>query len=156
MIKMFKQKKRGQLSLGQDIRIQLNSDDMVTFFKDKETEKTIKDYEYLLNEKQFTLDGYVQYLDTVCELAKIDKVQIIEIVKNNKKRESVTNLLDELVKIYLFSISCLSSSSSFCFYHIHHRDRICHIFLHHISFFHVHHTMLLLSSSKPLHCLDLL
>ena len=47
MIKMFKQKKRGQLSLGQDIRIQLDSDDMVTFFKDKETEKTIKDYEYL-------------------------------------------------------------------------------------------------------------
>ena len=42
---MFKQKKRGQLSLGQDIRIQLDSDD-----------------------------------------AKIDKVQIIEIVKNNKKR----------------------------------------------------------------------
>ena len=65
MIKMFKRKKRGQLSLGQDIRIQLDSDDMVTFFKDKETEKTIKDYEYLLNEKQFTLDGYVQYLDTV-------------------------------------------------------------------------------------------
>ncbi|HEX6647736.1 MAG TPA: hypothetical protein VF047_11205 [Nitrososphaeraceae archaeon] len=62
---MFKRKKRGQLSLGQDIRIQLDSDDMVTFFKDKETEKTIKDYEYLLNEKQFTLDGYVQYLDTV-------------------------------------------------------------------------------------------
>ena len=59
MIKMFKRKKRGQLSLGQDIRIQLDSDDMVTFFKDKETEKTIKDYEYLLNEKQFTLDGYV-------------------------------------------------------------------------------------------------
>ena len=85
MIKMFQQKKRGQLSLGQDIRIQLDSDDMVTFFKDKETEKIIKDYEYLLNEKQSTLDGYVQYLNTVCELAKIDKVQIIEIVKNNKK-----------------------------------------------------------------------
>ena len=27
--------------------------------------------EYWLNEKQFTLDNYVQYLDTVCELAKI-------------------------------------------------------------------------------------
>jgi len=30
----------------------LDSEDMVTFFKDKDTEKTIKDYEYLLNEKQ--------------------------------------------------------------------------------------------------------
>lgn len=85
LIKMFKQKKIGQLSLGKDIRIPLDTEDMVTFFKDKETEKTIKDYEYLLNEKQSTLDNYVQYLDTACELAKIDKVQIIEIVQNNKK-----------------------------------------------------------------------
>ncbi|HSL13323.1 MAG TPA: hypothetical protein VK882_03620, partial [Nitrososphaeraceae archaeon] len=43
LIKMFKQKKIGQLSLGKDIRIPLDSEDMVTFFKDKETEKTIKD-----------------------------------------------------------------------------------------------------------------
>jgi hypothetical protein len=50
----------------------LDNEDMVTFFKDKETEKTIKDYEYLLNEKQSTLDNYVQYLDTVCELTKIE------------------------------------------------------------------------------------
>ena len=48
LIKMFKQKKIGQLSSGKDIRISLDSKDMVTFFKDKETEKTIKDYEYLL------------------------------------------------------------------------------------------------------------
>src|SRR5688572_27380745 len=61
LIKMFKQKKIGQLSLGKDIRIPLDSEDMVTFFKDKETEKTIKDYEYLLNEKQSTLDNYIQY-----------------------------------------------------------------------------------------------
>jgi hypothetical protein len=34
-------------------------------------------------------------LDTACELAKIDEVQVIEIVRNkNKKNESVTNLLD--------------------------------------------------------------
>lgn len=92
MIKMLN-KKVEQLSIGQDIRIPLNSEDKVTFFKGKETEKTIKDYEYLLNEKQSTLDNYVQYLDTACELAKIHKVQIIEIVKNNKKSESVTNLL---------------------------------------------------------------
>jgi hypothetical protein len=85
LIKMFKQKKIGQLSLGKDIRIPLESEDMVTFFKDKETEKTIKDYEYLLNEKQSTLDNYVQYLDTACELAKVDKVRVIEIVQNNRK-----------------------------------------------------------------------
>jgi hypothetical protein len=54
-------------------------------------------YEYLLNEKQSTLDNYVQFLNTFCELAKIDKVQVIEIVKNknkNKKLESIANLLD--------------------------------------------------------------
>ena len=93
LIKMFKQKKIGQLSLGEDIRIPLDSQDMVTFFKDKEIEKTIKDYEYLLNEKQSTLDNYVQYLDTACELAKIDKVQVIEIVQNNKKN-MINKLLD--------------------------------------------------------------
>jgi hypothetical protein len=53
-------------------------------------------YEYLLNEKQSTLDISVPYLDTACELAKIDKVKVIEIVKNNKNKkiESVSNLLD--------------------------------------------------------------
>lgn len=96
---MFKHKKIGQLSLRKDIRIPPDSDeDMVTFFNDKETEKVIKDYEYLLNKKQSTLDKYVQYLHTACELAKIDKVQVIEIVhnknRNNKKQESSMNLLD--------------------------------------------------------------
>jgi hypothetical protein len=90
---MFKQKKIGQLAVGKDIRIPLDSEDMVTFFKDKETEKTIKDYEYLLNEKQSTLDNYVKYLDTACELANIDKVQGIEIVQNNKKN-IINKLLD--------------------------------------------------------------
>jgi hypothetical protein len=66
---------------------------MVSFFKDKETEKTIKDYEYLLNEKQSTLNNYVQYLDTACELAKIDKEKVIELVQNNKKN-MVNKLLD--------------------------------------------------------------
>jgi hypothetical protein len=51
LINMFKQKKIGQLSLGKDIRIPLDNEDRVTFFKDKETEKTIKNYEYLLKEK---------------------------------------------------------------------------------------------------------
>ena len=90
---MFKQKKIGQLSLGKDIRIPLDSEDMVTFFKDKERETTIKDYEYLLNEKQSTLDNYAQYLNTAWELAKVDKVQVIEIVQNIKKNR-INKLLD--------------------------------------------------------------
>ncbi len=78
MIKMLS-KRIGRLSIGQDIRIPLDSEDKVTFFKGKETEKTIKDYEYLLNEKQSTLDGYVQYLDTDCELPKIEKVRLLKL-----------------------------------------------------------------------------
>jgi hypothetical protein len=35
---MFKQKKIGQLSSGKDLSIQLNTEDMVTLFKDKEKE----------------------------------------------------------------------------------------------------------------------
>ena len=67
----------------------------VTFFNDKDAQRTIKEYEYLLNKKQSSLDNFVKYLDTVCQIAKIDKVQVIEIVRNkNKKNESVTNLLD--------------------------------------------------------------
>ena len=96
---MFKHKKIGQLSRRKDIRIPLDrDDDVVTFFNDKETEKVIKDYEYLLNKKQSTLDNYVRYLYTACELAKIYKVQVIEIVhnknRNNKKQASSMNLLD--------------------------------------------------------------
>jgi hypothetical protein len=71
--------------------------DLVTFFNDKDAQKTIKEYEYLLNEKQSTLDNYIIYLDTACELAKIDKVQVIEIVRNKnsyKKYESFTNIVD--------------------------------------------------------------
>ena len=57
--------------------------------------KTIKEYEYLLNEKQITLDNYIKYLDTACEIAKVDKVHVIEIVRNkNKKIETITNLFD--------------------------------------------------------------
>jgi hypothetical protein len=58
-------------------------------------QRTIKEYEYLLNEKQSILDNYIKYLDAACELAKVDKVQVIEIVRNkNKKMESITNLLE--------------------------------------------------------------
>ena len=91
LIKMFKQKKIGQLIDGKNYKIPLDSD-LVTFFNDRDAQKTIKEYEYLLNEKQSTLNNYI-YLDTACELAKVDKVQVIEIVRN-KKIESITNLLD--------------------------------------------------------------
>jgi hypothetical protein len=62
---------------------------------DKEAQKTIKEYEYLLNEKQSTLDNYIKYLDTAREIAKVNKVQVIEIVKNKKRQESITNLLEK-------------------------------------------------------------
>ncbi len=68
--------------------------DLVTFFNDKDAQKTIKEYEYLLNEKQSTLDNYIKYLDTACEIAKVDKVQVIEIIRNKKRQESITNLLE--------------------------------------------------------------
>lgn len=67
----------------------------ITFFNDRDYQNTIKEYEYLLKKKQSTLDNFVKYLDTACQIAMIDKVQVIEIVRNkNKKNESVTNLLD--------------------------------------------------------------
>jgi hypothetical protein len=95
LVKMLKQKKIGQLIDGKNYKIPLDSD-LVTFFNDKDAQKAIKEYEYLLNEKQLTLDNYVKYLDTACQIAKIDKVQVIEIVKksNKKRQESSTTLLD--------------------------------------------------------------
>ena len=92
---MFKQKKIGQLVDGNNYKIPLDND-LVTFFYDKDVQRTIKEYEYLLNEKQSALDNYIKYLDTACKIAKIDKVQVIEIVKNKNKRiqELITNLLD--------------------------------------------------------------
>ena len=67
---------------------------LVTFLNDKDAQKTIKEYEYLLNEKQSTLDNYIKYLDTACEIAKVDKVRVIEIIRNKKRQESITNLLE--------------------------------------------------------------
>ena len=95
LVRMFKQKKIGQLADGKNYKVPLDSD-LVTFFNDKDAQKTIKEYEYLLNEKQSTLDNYIKYLDTACELAKVEKVQVIEMVKKNTKRftESAMNLLD--------------------------------------------------------------
>jgi hypothetical protein len=93
LVKMFKQKKIGQLIDGKNYKIPLDSD-LVTFFNDKDAQKTIKEYEYLLHEKQSTLDNYIKYLDTTCQLAKVDKVHVIEIVRNKnsyKRLESINN-----------------------------------------------------------------
>jgi hypothetical protein len=71
--------------------------DLVTFFSDKDAQKTIKEYEYLLNKKQLTLDNDIKYLDTACKFAKVDKVHVIEIVRKKdryKKYESINNILD--------------------------------------------------------------
>jgi hypothetical protein len=47
---MFKQKKIGQLIDGKNYKTPLDSD-LVTFFNDWMLKKTIKEYEYILNEK---------------------------------------------------------------------------------------------------------
>ena len=78
---MFKQKKIGQFLYCKHLKTPLESDIVVTFFAEKDAQKTTKEYEYLLNEKQSTLDHYIKYLDTDSELAKRDKVKIIEIVQ---------------------------------------------------------------------------
>jgi hypothetical protein len=93
LVKMFKQKKIGQLIDGKNYKIPLDSD-LVTYFNDKDVQKTIKEYEYLLHEKQSILDNYIKYLDTACQLAKVDKVHVIEIVRNKnsyKRLESINN-----------------------------------------------------------------
>jgi len=96
LIKMFKQKKIGQLIDGKNYKIHLDSDS-VTFFSNKDAQKTIKEYEYLMNKKQLTLDDDIKYLDIACEFAKVDKVHVIEIVRKKdsyKKHESINNILD--------------------------------------------------------------
>ena len=63
--------------------------------------KTIKEYhQYLLDDKQRSLDNYIKYLDTACEIATIYKIQVIEIVRNSnkvKKQESACNEFTRLV-----------------------------------------------------------
>jgi hypothetical protein len=63
LVKMFNQKKIGQLIDGKNYKIPLGSDS-ISFFNNNEVQKTIKEYEHLLNEKQSTLDNYIKYLDT--------------------------------------------------------------------------------------------
>jgi hypothetical protein len=90
---------------------------------------------YLLNDKQSTLDNYVQYLDTVCELAKIDIVQVSEIVQNNKK-----NMINKFIGLVMkerkkrdylnFSVISFFLSISFGYLyenvilHVHSRTRL--------------------------------
>ena len=45
-----------------------------------------------MKKKKSPSDNYIKFLDTPCELAKVNMVQVIEIVRN-KKIESITNLL---------------------------------------------------------------
>ena len=81
---MFKQKKIGQLSLGNDISTPLNSEYLITFFKDRDKKK-IKEYGYLLNENNQHLIIMFNICILLCDLAKLNRVQVIEIVQNNKK-----------------------------------------------------------------------
>ena len=59
---MFKQKKIGQLIEGKNYKVPLDSD-LVTFFNDKDAQRTIKEYEYWLNEKQGIFDNYIKSSD---------------------------------------------------------------------------------------------
>ena len=91
LIKMLK-KKIGQLIDGKNYKITLDSD-LVTFFNDKDAQITIKEYEYLLNEKQSTLDNYIKYLDTACEIAKIDRSRLLKLKKTRIEIRNNMNLL---------------------------------------------------------------
>jgi hypothetical protein len=55
----------------------------------------LKDREFILKEKQSTLENYVNYLDIARELAKIDKDHVTENVKNTRKQnESIKKLME--------------------------------------------------------------
>ncbi len=85
LISMFKQKKIGQLNTGKGFNAPIEVDSVTDFLTNKETEETIKSYEYVLQEKQTSLDNYIQYLNTACELGKLDKKQVIEIVQKKRR-----------------------------------------------------------------------
>ena len=55
---MFKQKKIGQFLYGKYLKTPLESDIVVAFFAEKDAQKTTKEYEYLLNEKQSQFDHF--------------------------------------------------------------------------------------------------
>jgi hypothetical protein len=87
LISMFKQKKIGQLNSGKGFSMPIEADSVIDFLTNKETEQALKDYEYVLQEKQSSLDNYVEYLDTACELVKLEKKQVIQIVENKQKQQ---------------------------------------------------------------------
>ena len=86
LIKMFEEKRIGMLASGKDFRVPLEKNETVDEFLDnKKTEQALKDYEYLLEDKQQTLDSYIRYLDAACELGNLDKRQVIEIVQRKQR-----------------------------------------------------------------------
>ena len=86
LIEMYKGKKIGQLNAGKGFNSPLEKDQSLEDFNnDKQIEETINSYEYLLQDKQHTLDSYVKYLDTACELGKLDKKQVIENVQRKQR-----------------------------------------------------------------------
>jgi hypothetical protein len=40
--------------------------------------KTIKEYEYLLNDKQSKLNNYIKYLETACDLLKWTRSRLLK------------------------------------------------------------------------------
>lgn len=58
LINMFKQKKICQFLYCKHLKTPLESDIVVTFFAEKDAQKTTKEYEYLLNEKQSRFDHF--------------------------------------------------------------------------------------------------
>ena len=86
LIKMYHEKRIGMLAAGKGFNMPTEKDEGVDqFLENKKTEQTLKDYEYLLEDKQQTLDSYIKYLDIACELGKLDKKQVIEIVQKKQR-----------------------------------------------------------------------
>jgi hypothetical protein len=86
LIAMYLEKRIGMLSAGKGFKMPIEKDENVNQFLDnKKTEQALKDYEYLLEDKQQTLDSYIKYLDVACELGKLDKKQVIEIVQKKRR-----------------------------------------------------------------------
>lgn len=90
LVNMFKRKKIGSSTAGKGFNAPLETESLDDFYKDKEIEETIKSYEYLLDLKQQTLDNYIQYLNTACELGRVNKVQIMDIVNKKTAKPTTT------------------------------------------------------------------
>jgi hypothetical protein len=89
LVQMYKDGKIGQLNTGKGFNMPIESKQSVaSFYNDKQAAEAIKSYEYLLEDKQKTLDCYIQYLNTACEIGNINKIQVMDIV--NKKVKPIT------------------------------------------------------------------